>query len=423
MHPDVDGSRSDYYETPRFHTFASEGIRFSNGYSSGTVCSPSRASIQTGKTPAQLNLTDIIEGSHSQRQQNYYRGKPLAPPIPVSGLPLKEITIAEFLKQHRPDYTTGHFGKWHLASGGPGKHGYDVHDGDTGNSNGKMGAPNPKDTFGVSLRASKFMAAQVAAKRPFLVQVSYYAVHRNIAALKSTEEKYEAKPKGQHHSHVGYAAMTEDLDTGIGQILDSIDELGIRENTYVIYASDNGAYRSLERVITSNAPLSGGKGSVLEGGIRVPFAIRGPGIEAGGIRHTPVVLHDLFPTISELVGITAPLPDGIEGGSLVDLIRQANDEGQVKRPYKELVWHFPHYIDTKALKPQSAIRDGEMKLVFNYESRTSQLYDLADDISESKDLSSVHPKIAKALRAKLFDYLQAVGAHLPLATTPGTTSN
>lgn len=211
-------SKSDYYNTDNLMRLASRSVRFSNAYASSPVCSPSRISIQTGKSPAQLGMMNIVrEPKYVKRinanpdllkkYQKEHMERKLIEPDSDNGINKEEITIAEFKKSEYPEYITGHFGKWHLGSGGPGYHGYDEHDGDTWNSNGQVEPPNPKDTFGISQRAIKFLNDRVIDKRPFYLQISYYAVHKKVIALDNTIKKYASLPAGNRHSNAAHAAF------------------------------------------------------------------------------------------------------------------------------------------------------------------------------------------------------------------------
>ncbi len=234
MDDKVPRSKSDFYQTPQIDRLARQGMRFSNAYSPSSMCTPSRAGILTGKSPALLRMTTPgpAKGQPADRK--------LIPPQHIDSLPDRETTIAEVLR--RRGYATAHFGKWHLGGGGPGRHGFDQHDGDTDNRGpGLYEDPNPKDIFGVTRRAVAFMDDQVAAGKPFYVQLSHYALHGPSESLDGTKAAYEARPAGTRHDNVEYAAMTRDLDTGVGMVLDRIDRLGIAETTYVVFMSDNGA--------------------------------------------------------------------------------------------------------------------------------------------------------------------------------------
>lgn len=418
----VPGSRSDYYRTPSLERLAREGMRFSDAYAPHPNCSPTRMSIQTGKSPARLGATDIIDvvpdasGVGGMFYNTQYVNKPMIVHLPISGLPREETTIAEFLKTAKPDYVTAHFGKWHMGGGSPAGHGYDVHDGATGNGEGREGPPNPKRTPEITRRAVEFLNAQAAAGKPFYLQISAYAVHTPVSAMPETTAEYQAQPPGKWHNNAAYGAMTQELDAALGAVLAKIDELGIADNTYVFYTSDNGGELGGGALnpepVTSNKPLAKGKTHVWEGGVRVPLVVRGPGIKAGSVSHAPVIGWDFFPTIAELAGINAPLPDNIDGGSLRSIL-QGGGQGAVKRSTGAFVWYYPHYRDFKGVRPQAAIREGGYKLVREYESGEIHLYNLAADIGEERDLAKEMPDRARALDARLANYLSAVGAKLP----------
>ncbi len=403
-------SKSDYHSTPALERLATEGMRFSDAYAPHPNCSPTRLAIQTGKTPAQLGMTDII----NRNSGPFYEGLPMIPPRHINHIPHEEITIAELLKQHRPGYVTGHFGKWHLAGGGPGMHGYDEHSGATSNQEGGSPAPDPKRTVSVTTRALDFLRHRKTAAEPFFLQVSYYAVHLGIFAYDETIKEFEAKLRGERHKHPGHAAMTHELDAGVGRILDALDRLDLAENTYVIFTSDNGSYHEAGQTrVSSNAPLRGQKASTWEGGIRVPLLVRGPGVKANSVSRVTVSGTDLYPTIAELTQVRAELPPAIEGASLQSLLHNGG-EGALARRFESLVWHFPHYQVQKGTTPMSSIRAGKWKLVRLYETRTALLYDLASDIGETRDLSADKPQILKRLSAQLDGYLDEVAAPMAL---------
>ena len=406
MDPARANSKSDYHSTPALERLAAEGMRFTDAYAPHPNCSPTRLAIQTGKTPTQLGMTDII----NRNSGPFYEGLPMIPPQHINHIPHEEITIAELIKQHRPGYVTGHFGKWHLGGGGPGQHGYDEHSGTTSNREGGSPAPDPKRSVSVTTRAVDFLRHRTNAGEPFFLQVSYYAVHLGIFAFDETIAEFEAKPKGQRHNHAGHAAMTHELDVGVGQILDALDQLELADNTYVIFTSDNGSYHEAgETRVSSNAPLRGQKASTWEGGIRVPLLVRGPGVAAGSVSQVPVSGTDFFPTIAELLQVQAELPPLIEGAGLQTLLENEGN-GTLSRRFDSLVWHFPHYQVQKGTTPMSSIRAGDWKLVKLYESGETFLYDLSADIGESKDRSADQPERARRLAAQLEHYLAAVDA-------------
>ena len=409
----VPESKSDFYQTPRLEKLAHQGMRFSNAYAPAPMCTPTRASLLTGKSPAQLHMT--TPGPSGARVGN----RVMVPPRHVDALPESEVTIAELLKDR--GYATAHFGKWHLSGGGPGHHGFDQHDGETANGGpGEFTDPNPKDIFGVTDRAIAFIEKQVALGSPFYVQLSHYAVHGPALALETTKAALADRPPGARHRNVDYAAMTRDMDTGIGQVLDTLDSLGIAGNTYVVFMSDNGAASNPQNA--ENYPLAGGKASLWEGGIRVPLVVRGPHVPEGSFCRESVVGCDLFATFCELAGVQSGIPEGVEGTSLVPLLLESANPGTFRRDHEELVFHFPHYGKGPRQTPQSSIRVGDFKLIRFHETDTESLFDLARDIGEERDLSGRIPDRATELSAALDAYLARVNAQLPTANpdyTPG----
>lgn len=399
IHPKVPESKSDFYQTPNIEKLASQGMVFSAAYAGGPMCTPSRAAILTGKTPAELHITTPGGG----RAQSYQK---LLSADFVREIPNSERTIAEVLQA--AGYATAHFGKWHLGRSTPGAHGFDVHDGSTANDGpGEYTDPNPKDVFGLSSRAIEFIEDQVAAKKPFYLQVSHYAVHTPVESLAASQSKFKQLKSGKRHSDVEYAAMTWDLDTSIGNLLRKVSELNLTETTYVIFTSDNGAPGKPRQ--SQNLPLAGGKGSLYEGGIRVPLIIRGPGISANSFSSEPVTACDLFPTICEWAGI--PRSDYLEGSSLMPLLQAK--AGAFKRTQEGLLFHYPHYGLGPRQKPQSALILGAYKIIKNWENGSVQLYQLDTDISESKDLTQQMPEKAAELAALLDQRLKQVEAALP----------
>ena len=395
MHPDVAGSKGDIFHTPNLEKLAAQGMRFSSAYAPAPVCSPTRISLQTGKSPARLHWTKAAPA---------VQGRKLIEPRLIKDLSKDEVTIGELLK--RAGYATAHYGKWHISGGGPGAHGYDEHDGDTGNENAfKFTAPNPVDIFGMAERAAKFMEKSKGENKPFYIQLSWNALHAAELANKATLAKYE-KLATNNAKQAATAAITEDLDSGVGKVLEAVDQLGLSENTYIIYMSDNGSGGGGRR-----GGLSGGKGSVWEGGIRVPLIVRGPKVTANSWCHVPVVGYDLLPTLCALAGVHAKeLPRGIEGGDITSLFHHSG-EGVVNRQREELVFHFPHYQSDDG--PHSSIRVGNLKLIHFYESNRVALFDLAKDIGERNDLAQQMPKDAHELKRRLDQYLTAINAQLP----------
>ena len=409
MHPDLPNSRSDFYRTPRLEELAGQGMRFTAAYAPASVCSPTRMSLQSGMTPAKNHWTK----AHpiATMESNY----PMIPVQHHKSIRDEVVTIGEVLQQ--AGYATAHYGKWHLEGGGPELHGYDESDGNTGNAEADpLNDPdNPLDVVGMSERALDFMRRADEAGKPFFVHVSYYPLHRQFNAAPKTKARAEARPAGRIHSDIELAAVTEDLDMGVGVMMDGLDRLGLSDYTYLIYMGDNGHRPSDDNVRTNDpdtpAPLLGAKGNVSEGGIRVPFIIRGPGIEANSWSHVPIAGWDLFTTYAEWAEIDAgDLPEGIEGGSIAHVLENGG-MGEVQRPIPGLVFHFPHY---QAGTPQSAIRVGDFKLIKYFETNQTALFDIAHDIGERRNLAAAMPGKAAELEALLDGYLESVDADMPV---------
>ncbi len=381
-------SKGDGIRTPSLERLAASGMRFSDGYAASPRCTPSRAALFTGKSPAALHMTFIGDGNRGGTDAVTTK---VIPPRALLELPESEITIGELLK--RAGYATAHFGKWHVGRVSPSSHGFDESDGATGNGGpDNVAAPNPKQALAMTAKGIDFMARQVKAGKPFYLQLSHYP---NQAAKGGPPRRPEA---------------TDDeittTDQTLGQLLDAVGRLGLKGNTYILYTSDHGTPGR-------NAPLTGGKGTVWEGGLRVPFILAGPGVKAGACSHVRVSATDIFPTFAELAGAREPLPKSIEGGSFAKVLK-GGGVGEVKRPREEFVVHFPHY-DKDAQGPASAIYVGDLKLIHVDETGAVKLFDIAKDPGERQDLALKLPGKAKELNQRLTEYLAAMNAQLPKA--------
>ena len=397
MMADRADSRSDFFQTPALERMAREGMVFSNAYAAAPTCTPSRAGLQFGKTPGRLKQTVVHDRLAWDR-----------------GIDCKDqMSIPQIIKSVDPDYVTGFFGKWGFHPRPPEHAQYDQSDGNTNNGEGDhlsvkdrtpLPPEDPKRIFSITDRAHRFMEEQVEAGRPFFLELSHYAVHVDHMALKETIEKYRRLRRPQdkryqsEHALV-YAAMIENLDTGLRMILDKVEALGIKDHTYIIFTSDNGGG------FIKNGPLKGGKGSAWEGGIRVPTVVCGPGVLQGQYCDVPVAAWDIMPTINEIIGGN-PLPSEYDGGSLLDLFRKGN-EGRVRRGTKELIFHYPWYGN---MPPMSTLRDGDYKLVMSLNNGEYRLYNLATDIGEKHDLKGTLPAKSKELHQRLVQYLKDVDA-------------
>lgn len=385
----LSASKSAVFKTPAVERLAREGMRFAYGYALSPRCTPSRAALLTGIGPAALHMTYVGVG----RETGPVRTA-LIPPEPILEMPTAVTTVAEMLKG--VGYTTAHFGKWHVGRTDPGKHGFDESDGAT-NNGGPDGVanPNPKQSFGMTERGIAFMRRAQLAGKPFYLQLSHYP---------NQERKEGGGGNGRDRDTV--RADSDEIDQTVMQLLTALDTLDLPGRTYVIYTADHGGQGR-----NGNAPLSGGKGAVTEGGLRVPFLIRGPGIAGNVCSRVPVTACDVLPTIAELAGVRAALPAAVEGGSLAAVLRDQAGRGNVQRSREELVFHFPHY-DMGYGGPATAILLGGYKLVRNYEKKTQRLFDLENDLGEERDLAAKLPEKAAELDARLTRYLNAVAAQL-----------
>jgi len=390
MHPDMPDSKSSFVQTPNIARLAEQGMRFSAAYAPAPVCSPTRISFQTGRNPAALGWTKAAPPEQRHRLIEGDTRKSIRD---------DEVTIGQMLKS--AGYATAHYGKWHLSGGGPAAHGYDESDGDTGNEDAALHLPpNPVDIFGMGSRAVDFMKRSLTAGKPFFIQMSYHALHYPENATPALLEKYRKLASGGNDKEIGRAAIAEDLDRGVGELLTKLDAMGLSKNTIVIYMSDNGG--------SNRRLLHGGKGDLWEGGIRVPLIIRGPGIAPNSWCHQRVVGYDFFPTFCRWAGVKAALPTQLDGGDLTHLLSGSSDP--VKRPREPMVFHFPHY---QGDSPHSAILSGHMKLLHFYETGENHLFDLEADIGETKNLVAAKPELASSLANQLADYLSEVGAEMP----------
>lgn len=393
-----------FNETPRIDRLAREGLRFTQFYA-GPVCSPTRANLQSGRDQARFGITQHIPG----HRRPYAR---LLDPVVPRELPLEVETFAERLGA--VGYATGYFGKWHLggAGFGPKEQGWQTVRELQGNvlAPAITGAAVPRHSADyLAEQAAAFIAENQA--RPFVLQVSAAAVHIPLSTTPELLAKYTAKPKQPGYPSLpAYAGLLEELDACVGRIVDAVDRAGLAERTLILFVSDNGGleHEQSGRVVTSNRPLRGEKGSLYEGGIRVPAIARWPGtVPAGRATATPALTHDVYPTFVEL-GRTAPLaaqpPDGV---SLAALLRDP-----ARAPARDTwFWHLPHYHHST---PASAIRRGDWKLIEFFESDTRELFNLAADPGETTNLVASEASRAAEMQAALAAWRTRVGARMPL---------
>ena len=402
MH-DESGSKSDYFETPNLELLAERGIRFSNAYSSAPVCAPSRYSIQFGKTPARLSMIRVGMNTDHIDHEGF-------------------TSIPKALKKINNQYRTAHFGKWGMGSN-PSILGVDVSDEHTKNKDGNFTnnksqwknvfKEDPKNIFSLTNRAIEFIESSTSKGAPFYLQISHYAVHSDIESKEKSYLHFQEKPKGAQQKDQGFAAMTFDLDEGLGVLLKKINALGIENNTYIIYISDNGSVPNIPGAKkyekSYNYPLSRGKWDAYEGGVRVPLIVAGPGIKCGSESATPISGSDLLPTIMSLAGNETIRLTEIDGGSFASILLNKNNK-QIKRAVDGIFFHVPYKNGIALKRPHSAVRKGDYKLIKFQDDNSSLLFNLVKDRMEQIDLSAQNPEKAKELEKILDNYLIMVNA-------------
>ncbi len=426
---------ADLHETPNVDAFAATGQTFTDAYAAASICSPTRASLLTSKSPARLNMTIWREAA-----TNSLFDQKLIPPDVSANLPLDEITLAEALKAG--GYVTAHLGKWHVGDGAhfPELQGFDINVGAT-----VWGCP---PTFfypyrGEVYRSSRFVpdlersvngqydlnrdgeyltdrltdeAISIMERfkeESFFINLSYYTVHTPIEGKPEIVEYYQKKlASGMSHQNAIYAAMVHSLDENIGKLMHKLDELDVADHTVVIFTSDNGGFINEwdGQTVTDNAPLRSGKGALYEGGIRVPTIIRWPGITTPNTTSDyPISTPDFYPTLLEMAKLKGDPVQvaAFDGISLVPVLK--NPQADLKQ--RALYWHYPHYYPTTT--PVSAIRLGDWKLLEFLEDNHVELYNLKEDIGEKNNLEKANPEKAKALLHALSEWRQQVNAPLP----------
>jgi arylsulfatase A-like enzyme len=405
-----------HLETPNIDRLARQGMRFTDAYAAAPVCSPTRAAIMTGQSPARLQLTN-----HLPEQARFTpKNSKLMPALMGDHLPLEQVTIAERLRDDA-GYATAFIGKWHLYVGkakqfAPAAQGFDLNLG--GCSLG--GPPTYFDPYDIDFlpdrkageylterladEAISFMRDQHRQRRPFFTALFTYTVHWPMEPPAPLAMKYKHRPLvGYRDSR--YAAMIDEMDHAVGRVLASLDELGIADETFVVFTSDNGAFGG----VGDCGPLRADKGHLYEGGIRVPLIVRWPGkVKPATVSPEPVILTDFFPTLLEVGGL-APTP-GVpaDGETLVPLLRGV---GRLQRD--ALFWHYPNFAFHGTNRLGSAIRMGDHKLIHFFDDDSVALYDLKRDISETSSLADAKPELAATMRQRLATWLKDSRANLP----------
>ena len=402
--------------TPNIDNLAKGGMRFTDAYAPAPVCSPTRAAIITGQSPARLQITN-----HLPHQDRFTpKDSKLLPAKMLNHLSLESETLAERLKKDA-HYATAFIGKWHLYTGGDKKYnplnqGFDINIG--GCSYG--GPPTFFDPYRIDFlpdrkegeylpnrladEAIAFISEQNSKDKPFFLALWNYTVHWPMEAPDKLVEKYKKLPIKGYRDH-RYAAMIEAMDIAIGKVLKSLDDLNITEETLVIFTSDNGPFGG----VGDASPLRADKGHLYEGGIRVPLIVRWPGkVEAGAVEETPVILTDLHPTILAATGLDLNSTIPNDGHNLLPLLK-----GKEKLKNRAVYWHYPNFAFHRDNRLGSAIREGDHKLIHFYDTDSVELYNLKNDIGEKNDLSGKMPQLASRLKNKLKVWLQDSGAVMP----------
>lgn len=420
------GSR--YYRTPHIDRLAKEGMRFTDGYAACNVCSPTRAAILTGKYPARLLLTQWLpSGRWSRTRHRMREGRYL------SNLPLEEVTVAEALRE--AGYRTAFMGKWHLGTetyyypehqgfdlnvggrdyGAPGSYFYPFEGSWSIPTTGKKlfketpleGEPGDYLVDRLSEEAAQFLRNN--ADRPFFLMLSHYAVHTPLQGKPDKVARYEDVAADERQGKPAYAAMVESVDESVGRVLQTLRELQLDQRTMIIFTSDNGGFARA----TDNSPLRANKGSNYEGGLRVPVIIKWPGrTKPGSVCHEPVISTDYYPTILASLGLSLRPHQHVDGESLVPLL---TEEGRLRRD--ALYWHYPHYNQHPHSFPSSVIRSGDWKLIESLETGQRTLYNLAQDLGETRNLAERESAKATELAEKLQAWRTAVGAD-PMRENP-----
>lgn len=407
---------NDYYETPNIDGLRAEGMKFTDAYATCNVCSPTRVSVLTGRYPTRSGITNWI-GSGNPSNREYLC------PTNTGQMPLDDVTIAEILKG--AGYTTCHVGKWHLGGSSyfPPYQGFDYNKGGCGWGHpfggffspygfpSDAGMPDGPDGEYLTNRegdeAVAFIQTAHDAGQPFFLYLANYAVHRPTQAKQSDVDYFTNKPKPADPRYSGlkptYAAMIRSMDEAVGDVLTKISQLGIENETIIIFTSDNGGLAA----DTTNYPLRGGKAQHWEGGIREPFIVKWPGVvEPNSLSDEPVISIDLLPTICEMAGVRVPSGVTIDGKSIVPVLKE---QGSVNR--ESIFWHYPHYNHDL---PATTIRSGDWKLIKRYGGdKEFELFNLKDDVSETTDLASSNPAKVRELNEKLVAWLRHTNAKMP----------
>ncbi len=411
---------SKYYKTPNIDKLAAGGLRFTNGYTCGPNCQPTRAALMSGQYGPRTGVYTV--GGIDRFD---WKDRPLKPVDNVQKLPLDCKTLGDVMTA--AGYATALYGKWHLGQDDqyhPGKRGF----GDAIVSMGKhfdfVTQPKveyPKGTYLADFLTDKAVGfIEKSKEKPFFLCLHHFGVHSPHEAKPDLIEKFKHAPAAGGHRDPTYAAMIASVDESVGRVVAKLEELKLTENTLVIFTSDNGGVGGYTREgikqggdITDNAPLRSGKGCLYEGGVRVPWIARWPGTIPAGTTETPLISVDLMPTLIELGGGKAPDKQPLDGVSMAECFKS----GGKKAPERDLFWHFPGYLGAGKgswrTTPAGAVRSGDWKLIEFFEDGKKELYNLKDDESQQVDLAAKQPEKVKDLHAKLVAWRKAVNAPMP----------
>ncbi len=418
---------SKYYQTPHLDRLAKEGMRFTSAYSNGPNCAPTRACLMSGLYSPRHGVYTVNTGARGKEKD-----RKLIPVENKQVLDPKFFTLAEAL--HKAGYDTAHFGKWHLGQApkaGPDQQGFNLNVAGNKaghprsyfspyrNSNLKDGPKGEYLTDRLTDEALKFLSKK--REQPFFLYFPFYTVHTPIQGKKEIIKKYKDKPAINGQGNATYAAMIESMDENVGRLLKKVNELGIQDNTLIIFTSDNGGLGGYDglgtRNVTSNRPLRGGKGMLYEGGIRVSTILRWPGkILAGTTCDVPIISLDFYPTLITAAG-HPKINKQLDGKDLSPLFKNPKNPTQGKGA--DLFWHFPGYLQANTKKgtwrttPAGAVRSGVYKLIEFFEHGRLELYDLSSDIGETQNLIKKKPDLARKLHQRLKAWRQSVEAPMP----------
>lgn len=405
-------------ETPHVDQFATQGMRFTDAYAAAPVCSPTRAAILTGKSPARLHLTN-----HTPDRPAFTPAdSKLLPAAMLNYLPQEELTIAERLKA--AGYATAFIGKWHLSGGGRGKpeleptrQGFDLNIAGCGYG----GPPTFFDPYKIpnlkDRQKGEYLPDRLAdeaigfiknnAQRPFALFLWNYTVHWPMEAPQPLIKKY-ARRQGPGLNDTRYGAMIEAMDAATGRVLQTLDQLELTKKTLVVFTSDNGGFGG----VSDNRPLRAAKGHLYEGGIRIPLIVRWPGVVAAGtVCKTPVISMDWHPTLAEAAGLPAVAPSAapskLDGVSIMPLLRGKSLEREA------IYFHYPNFAWHRSNRLGGAVRQGRYKLIERFDDNSLELYNLAEDISEKNNLAEEMPRKARQLQQQLVRWREQTGAAMP----------